>query len=105
MNARTIVSAAICLLGWAALGNAQAANPSTPVPALEIHGTVLSGKTPLPGVAISAANSLTGKKVSTSTDADGNYLLVVPGRGKYVVRALELAGLSPSLAAPGDVPR
>jgi len=25
--------------------------------------------------------------------------------GKYVVRALELAGLSPSLAAPGDVPR
>ena len=97
MNARTIVSAAICLLGWAALGSAQAPNPSTPVPALEIHGTVLSGKTPLPGVAISAANSLTGKKVSTSTDADGNYLLVVPGRGKYVVRA-ELSAFAAATA-------
>src|SRR5512133_2674338 len=87
MNVRSIVSAVMCFVGWGALGNAQAPNPPMPVPAFEIHGTVLSGKMPLPGVAISAANSLTGKKVSTSTDPDGNYSLVVPGRGKYVVRA------------------
>ena len=42
---------------------------------------------PLPGVTISAANSLTGKKVTTSTDPDGRYVLKVPGRGRYVVRA------------------
>jgi hypothetical protein len=52
-----------------------------------IQGTVISGKMPLPGVAVSAANSLTGKKVTTSTDPDGRYVLKVPGRGKYVVRA------------------
>jgi hypothetical protein len=64
----------------------QSAAP-TPALAFEIHGTVLSGKIPLPGVTISAANSLTGKKITTSTDPDGRYSLSVPGRGKYVVRA------------------
>ncbi len=79
----------ILLLGILAVGAslvAQTAAP-TPAPAFQIHGSVLSGKTPLPGVTISAANSLTGKKVVTSTDPDGRYVLAVPGRGKYVVRA------------------
>ena len=85
MNARSFILSGLALFGSAltALGQAPAAQPV----AFEIHGTVVSGKTPLPGVAISAANSLTGKKVATSTDTDGRYALSLPGRGKYVVRA------------------
>jgi trimeric autotransporter adhesin len=53
----------------------------------EITGTVKSGATPLPGVTVVAAHSLTGKKVTTSTDVDGSFQLVVPNKGKWVVRA------------------
>ncbi len=53
----------------------------------EIHGIVLSGATPLPGVTITAAHSLTGKKVITSTDATGGYRLLLPSKGKWVLRA------------------
>jgi hypothetical protein len=53
----------------------------------EISGVVKSGTTPLPGVTITAAHSLTGKKVSTSTDVDGSFHLTVPNKGKWVVRA------------------
>ncbi len=52
-----------------------------------ITGTVKSGTAPLPGVSISAANTLTGKKVFTSTRPDGSFTLAVPGRGRWVVRA------------------
>jgi trimeric autotransporter adhesin len=53
----------------------------------EISGMVKSGSTPLPGVEISAANTLTGQKVLTSTDAAGHFSLNVAARGRYVVRA------------------
>src|SRR5512133_1541632 len=53
----------------------------------EISGIVKSGATPLPGVTVTAAHSLTGKKVSTSTDVDGSFHLTVPNKGKWVVRA------------------
>jgi trimeric autotransporter adhesin len=53
----------------------------------EIRGTVKSGNTPLPGVTVSAANSLTGKKYITSTDIDGTYRILIGGKGRYVVRA------------------
>src|SRR5512142_2721508 len=77
---------------WLALACAVSLAQATQAPAPEqqvflIQGTVLSGKLPLPGVTVSAANSLTGKKVTTSTDPDGHYILKVPGRGKYVIRA------------------
>lgn len=88
------------ILCWAVCGTAQqqaAPNPTSPqaqpgsaissASTFVIRGTVTSGKTPLPGVSISAANSLTGKKVLSSTDAGGHFEIVVPGRGKYVVRA------------------
>jgi hypothetical protein len=88
MNARFTTLAGLILFGWVLIASAQAPAPAVqaPTPAFEIHGTVVSGKMPLPGVTIIAANSLTGKKVSTSTDTDGRYTLAVPGRGKYVVR-------------------
>src|SRR5215472_15964267 len=43
----------------------------------EIRGIVISGNTPLPGVTVSAANSLTGKKYLTSTDVDGTYRILI----------------------------
>ncbi|MGH9521806.1 MAG: carboxypeptidase regulatory-like domain-containing protein [Terriglobales bacterium] len=59
----------------------------------DVAGKIVSGGVPLPGVAVSAANSLTGKKVSTTTNVDGSYTLAFPGNGRYVLRA-ELAGFA-----------
>jgi hypothetical protein len=52
-----------------------------------------AGGVPLPGVAITATNTLTGKKYATSTDIDGAYAMAIPRNGRYVVRA-ELAGFA-----------
>ena len=52
-----------------------------------IRGTVKAGPVPLPGVAITATNTLTGKKYATTTDVDGNYAMTIPRTGRYVVRA------------------
>jgi hypothetical protein len=60
----------------------------------EITGFVKSGSLPLPGVTVSAANSLTGKKYMTSTDPDGSFRIAVGGRGRYVVRA-EFSAFAP----------
>lgn len=59
----------------------------TPAPVYLVRGTVKSGNTPIPGVAITAANTLTGKKAVTSTDAAGAYTLHIPSAGRYVIRA------------------
>ena len=58
-----------------------------------IHGTVKAGTVPLPGVAITATNTLTGKKYATTTDVDGKYAMTIPKTGRYVVRA-ELAAFA-----------
>jgi hypothetical protein len=55
------------------------------------------GGVPLPGVAITAMNSLTGKKFATTTDIDGKYAMAIPRNGRYVVRA-ELAGFAEATA-------
>ena len=60
----------------------------------EITGTVKSGNVLLPGVAVTAANTLTGKKYSTSTDVDGSFKIAVTGKGRYVVRA-EFSAFAP----------
>jgi trimeric autotransporter adhesin len=75
----------------------QAAPPPVQTPGApygEITGTVKSGTTPLPGVTITAANSLTGKKYVTSSDVDGSFKLTVTGKGRYVVRA-EFSAFAP----------
>jgi hypothetical protein len=87
---------------------AQAASPATtptvaPAPVAAqggtIHGVVVAGAAgkpggiPLPGVAITATNTLTGKKYSTSTDIDGQFAMKIPRNGRYVVR-VELAGFA-----------
>src|SRR4029077_17589949 len=66
---------------------AQAVAVSANAPYGEISGVVKSGNVPLPGVAVSAANTLTGKKYFTSTDVDGTFKISVTGKGRYVVRA------------------
>lgn len=59
----------------------------------EISGAARSGKTPLPGVTVTAANSLTGKKISTATTFDGKFSLPGIPRGRYVVR-IEFMGFA-----------
>ncbi len=56
-------------------------------PRFSIHGVVRSGSTKLPGVSITAAHSLTGRKVITSTDVDGYFHLDLPSKGRWVLRA------------------
>jgi hypothetical protein len=72
---------------------AQAPTPvapalASPVPpiAYQISGSVHSAKTTLPGVTVTAANTLTGKKFSAVTGGDGNFLMTGITRGRYVVR-------------------
>jgi hypothetical protein len=69
--------------------------PATPEVAAggTIHGGIKSGATPLPGVTITATNTLTGKRYSTVTTATGGYSMTIPQNGRYVVRA-ELAGFA-----------
>src|ERR1035438_1930382 len=97
--------AAGCLAGWAqapAPAGAPAAVSSPPAAAAQtragqvqqlpaatggvLHGVVKSGGTPLPGVTVTAQNTLTGKRFSTTTDITGAWLLSIPQNGRYVVR-------------------
>ena len=70
------------------------ATAQTP-PQFVVRGTVKSGKTPLPGAAVTAANTLTGKKVAAATAIDGSFTLTLPSRGRYVVK-VEQAAFAPT---------
>ncbi len=52
----------------------------------KLHGVVKSGTTPLPGVTVTAQNTLTGKRYSTTTDITGAWTLNIPQNGRYVVK-------------------
>lgn len=58
-----------------------------------IRGLVQSGTTPLPGVTVTATNTLTGKRYQTVTDIRGRYAMRIPKNGRYVVR-VELAAFA-----------
>ncbi|MGA2961656.1 MAG: TonB-dependent receptor [Candidatus Korobacteraceae bacterium] len=91
----------IAVLALSAIAAAAQTQPaektSGPVPSPNFHirGIVKSGNSPLPGVTVTAANTLTGKKAVTSTEVDGSYLLELGGRGRYVVRA-EMTAFAPA---------
>lgn len=51
-----------------------------------LHGVVKAGAIPLPGVTITAQNTLTGKRYSTTTDITGAWQLNIPQSGRYVIR-------------------
>ncbi|HEX4381066.1 MAG TPA: carboxypeptidase-like regulatory domain-containing protein, partial [Candidatus Acidoferrum sp.] len=74
--------------------------------AFEISGTVKSGKTPLPGVTVTAANTLTGKKYSVATALDGSYKFSGLARGRYVVRVefMAFAPLTQEIVLKPDTP-
>ncbi len=81
---------------------AMQAAPAAAVPPVTtsggtIRGTVKAGTVPLPGVAITATNTLTGRKYATTTDVTGTYAMSIPKTGRYVVRA-ELAAFAPVTA-------
>ena len=58
-----------------------------------ISGSVKSGTVPLPGVSVTATNTLTGRKYATTTDITGAYSMAIPKNGRYVVKA-ELAAFA-----------
>jgi trimeric autotransporter adhesin len=58
-----------------------------------LHGVVKSGAIPLPGVTVTAQNSLTGKKYATTTDITGAWTLTIPLNGRYVVKT-QFAGFA-----------
>jgi hypothetical protein len=51
-----------------------------------LHGVVKSGNIPLPGVTVTAQNTLTGKKYSTTTDITGSWSMTLTQNGRYVIR-------------------
>ena len=58
-----------------------------------LHGVAMSGKIPLPGVTVTAQNTLTGKRYSTTTDVTGAWSLTIPQNGRYVIRT-QFAGFA-----------
>lgn len=51
-----------------------------------LHGVVKSGNVPLPGVTVTAENTLTGRRYATTTDITGAWSMTIPKDGRYVVR-------------------
>ena len=67
--------------------------PSAAEPSYQLSGSARSGKTPLPGVTVTAANTLTGKKYVAATNPEGKFSFSGIPRGRYVVR-LEFMGFA-----------
>jgi trimeric autotransporter adhesin len=66
--------------------SAAAAPSSSAVTGGTLHGVIKSGSVALPGVTITATNTLTGKKFATTTDIDGAWSMTIPQNGRYVLR-------------------
>jgi hypothetical protein len=78
-------------------GASESSAQSPPAPAQsggKLHGMVKSGNIPLPGVTITAQNTLTGKRFSTTSDITGAWILTIPQNGRYVLRT-QFAGFAP----------
>lgn len=95
-----LTCAAVCLCAEAQTPDSPQAPPASPpstsspatpdapsaVTGGKLHGHVKSGSVPLPGVTVTAQNTLTGKRYSTTTDVTGTWALTIPQNGRYVVR-------------------
>ena len=51
--------------------------------------------TPLPGVTVTATNTLTGRKYSAATDISGSFRMAIPRNGRYVLRT-DFAAFAPA---------
>src|ERR1039458_4773581 len=91
-----------CVAAWAQAPAPAAAaqTPASQVQQLQaatggtLHGVVKSGGTPLPGVTVTAQNTLTGKRFSATTEITGAWSLKIPQNGRYVIRT-QFAGFAP----------
>jgi trimeric autotransporter adhesin len=71
----------------------SSAAQTPPTNTYEITGLAHSGKSPLPGATITAANTLTGKKYAVVTDNQGSFNFTNVPRGRYVIR-IEFMGFA-----------
>jgi hypothetical protein len=78
-----------------ALSAAPAAGAESAVAGGALHGVVKSGSIPLPGVSVTAQNTLTGKRYSTTTDITGAWSMTIPQNGRYVIRT-QFAAFAPA---------
>jgi trimeric autotransporter adhesin len=103
-----IAALGIVLMGIFARSPAQ--SPPAPQPAApsepgatvtggKLHGVVKSGNIPLPGVAVTAQNTLTGKRFTITTDITGAWFITIPQNGRYVIRTQFAAFASASQEA------
>jgi len=83
------------LLGVVVPASAWLFGQTAPTQGGSIHGIVKSGNMPVPGVTVTAANTLTGQKATAWTDVDGSYALQIGADGRYVVRA-QMAAFAPA---------
>jgi trimeric autotransporter adhesin len=93
-------TAALCLCAAIALGSCAQSAPTPqasaelqPAAGGKLHGVVKSGNVPLPGVTVTAQNTLTGKRYATTTDIAGAWSMTIPQNGRYVIRT-EFAGFA-----------
>ena len=81
---------AVFVAGIATVGSGQAVQPMvTPGASLSgglLHGVIKSGAVPLPGVTVTATNTLTGKKFATVSDITGAWSMAISQNGRYVLR-------------------
>jgi hypothetical protein len=80
-------------LATAYFGRAQQTATSTPLPVTvapitggTLHGVIKDGAVPLPGVTVTATNTLTGKRYATTSDITGAWSMRIPSNGRYVLR-------------------
>jgi len=80
-----------------ASGQATQASPAPEtVPGGKLHGVVKSGNIPLPGVTVTAQNTLTGKRFQTTTGITGAWSLSLAQNGRFVVRT-QFAAFAPGV--------
>ncbi len=101
-----VVAGILVASGLAVQAQPPAATQAQPAaqspPALEaphggrLHGVVKSGNIPLPGVTVTAQNTLTGKRYSTTTDITGAWSMTIPQNGRYVIRT-QFAAFAPGI--------
>ena len=94
------VAAQAPLPAQSATSTATDAQQSAPASSAEVvsaggklHGVAKSGNIPLPGVTVTAQNTLTGKRYTTTTDITGAWSLTIPQNGRYVIRT-QFAGFA-----------
>ena len=96
MTAAVWVGVAAVLSAQQPVAGAAAATSTEhgpPVQGGRLHGVVKSGNVPLPGVTVTAQNTLTGKRYTTVTDITGAWSMTIPQNGRYVIRT-QFAGFA-----------